>query len=102
MNLTVSRQFRTCLGTLQIRLTQAEIDSLIAKYSTGVSNLVDYARFCDYINGVFTDAANPSAVIQSAKSAATFSDAEKEAVLAHVASMIATIKAHRILLKPSF
>ncbi len=85
-----------------MRLTQPEIDSLIAKYRTGTANLVDYAAFCDQINQVFTEAASPTQVIAGAKSSATFSDAEKEAVLQHVSQMIALIKAHRILLKPSF
>jgi len=95
--------FRTCLGTLQIKLTQQEIDSLINKYKTGVANLVSYDAFCKNIDKVFSDdCADPKNVIFGAQSAAQFSDEEKDILLATMHGMISLIKAHRILLKPAF
>ncbi len=63
-------QFRTCLGTLNFKLTQNEIDELIARYKVGNSGLINYSAFISNINSVFSDTANPSEVIHNVKSQA--------------------------------
>lgn len=63
--------FRTCIGTLNIQLTEAEISGLIKKYASNAGvGLVDYKVFCDKLDEVFMDHMNPTAVIEEAKSAA--------------------------------
>lgn len=73
--------FRTCVGTLNIQLSQPEVDALINKYKLP-SGLINYADFCKNIDHVFTDAANPDAVIENSKSSANFTDDEKATLLA--------------------
>lgn len=95
--------FRTCLGTLQVKLDQQEIDALINKYKTGVANLVNYDAFCKNIDKVFSDeCSDQKGVILGAQSGAQFTDYEKDCLMAQVNSMCSLIKAHRILLKPAF
>jgi hypothetical protein len=95
--------FRTCLGTLQIKLDMTEIDAIINKYKTGVANLVNYDSFCKNIDRVFTDeCSDPKGVIHAAQSAANFNDDEKDHLMAIMNGMVTLIKAHRILLKPAF
>lgn len=59
------------MGTLNIRLTEDEIQQLIRKYRVPEKEgLVNYADFADYIDSVFTEKANPTDVIGMARSTA--------------------------------
>jgi hypothetical protein len=52
--------FRTCIGTLNISLSETETQSLISKYASSAGvGLIDYSRFCDKLNEVFMDHVNP-------------------------------------------
>lgn len=69
--------FRTCVGTLNVKLDASEIDYLINKYRVqGQPGLIQYSTFIDNINHVFSDLANPTAVVEEAKSQALFSEYE--------------------------
>ncbi len=60
---------------MNISLTEAEVQELIKKY--GLSNgLINYSDFVDNIESVFHDGADPMAVINNAKSSASFADEE--------------------------
>jgi hypothetical protein len=64
-------QFRTCLGTLNIRLTEDEIKQLIAKYKIqDKEDLINYAQFCENIDRVFGEGVSPTDVIGGSKSTA--------------------------------
>lgn len=64
-------QFRTCLGTLNINLSQQEISEVINRYRvTDGTGMVNYAAFIAKINTVFSDAVNPSNVIQNVRAQA--------------------------------
>lgn len=69
--------FRTCVGTLNVKLDASEIDYLINKYRVqGQPGLIQYSTFIDNINHVFSDLANPGAVVEEAKSSAMFNENE--------------------------
>ena len=70
------------MGTLNLKFSQAEIDALIEKYKIDNTGLVNYTALCSNIDHVFSDAADPTAVIENAKSTANFADDEKETLLA--------------------
>lgn len=95
--------FRTCLGTLNIALTEAEIKELIDRYrvSDG-TGMINYASFLQKLNCVFSDQMDPSSTIQNVKAQAVFTDEEKDIMLDAVTQMNNKIKAERILLKPGF
>jgi len=60
--------FRTCLGTLNINLTEAEIQTLIDRYLVpNVPGMINYAAFLNKLNAVFSDEMNPSATIAGVK-----------------------------------
>ena len=49
-------QFRTCLGTLKIELTEQETQELIRRYQlTDGTGLIRYKDFIDKANAVFSD-----------------------------------------------
>jgi hypothetical protein len=79
--------FRTCLGTLNIQLSMEEVNALIAKYRLD-SGLINYADFCNNIDTVFAAGSDPDAVINNAKSSATFTDDEKQLLM----DLLATIR----------
>lgn len=87
------------MGTLNIRLDEEEIQELMKKYLLP-SGLIDYASFCDNINQVFQE--NPDTVIANSQSTSKFTEEEKVMLTQTVQDMKNLIKAHRILLKPSF
>lgn len=93
--------FRTAVGTLNLRLSEAEVNSLLDKYRLP-SGLIDYASFCQSVDTVFSDAADPKAAIQNAKSTAAFSEEEAQTVADLLAAVRAEIKTQRILIKPQF
>lgn len=67
---------------MNLKFSKEEIDSLIEKYKIPNTGLVNYAAFCDNINHVFTDTADPLNVIENSKSTASFNDVEKEVLIA--------------------
>jgi hypothetical protein len=93
--------FRTCIGTLKMGLSDAEIQTLVDRYRQA-DGLIHYQAFLDRLNTVWAPEADLSATIQSVKAQAVFSDDEKEAMLEAVTNMNNKIKAERILLKPAF
>lgn len=93
--------FRTCLGTLNLQFSQAEIDALIAKYKLS-SGLINYSALCNNIDHVFSDAADPKAVIDNSKSTANFNDSEKDTLLALLGAIRSEIVFKRVLIKPQF
>ena len=98
---TLTLQFRTCLGTLQFRFTEEEIQQLLKKYSLG-AGLVGYSDFCKHIESVFEPGANEQAVIENSKSQAIFTDQEKELLISTLQELRFNIVTNRIMLKPSF
>ena len=64
-------QFRTCLGTLKIEMTEAETQELIRRYQLkDGTGLICYRDFVNAADKVFSDEANPSEAIAAAKSSA--------------------------------
>lgn len=57
---------------------------------------------CDNINHVFTDAADPKAVIENSKSTASFTDAEKDTLVVLLGAIQKEINFKRVLIKPQF
>ena len=99
MPLTV--QFRTCLGTLQFRFTEEEIQQLLRKYSLG-AGLVGYTDFCRNIESVFEPGADEKAVIENSRSHAIFSEQEQSRLIEALQEIRFIILTNRIMLKPSF
>lgn len=93
--------FRTCLGTLNVRFSETEIQQLLAKYKQPYgAGLVNYADFCNNVDTVFSDSVNPVAVIENSKSTANFTDAEKDTLLALLGAIRTEIINKRVLIKP--
>ena len=64
-------QFRTCIGTLGVNLTEQETQMLLDKDRvTDGSGLVCYRDLVNNLDTVFSDAVNPSDVIQNARTSA--------------------------------
>ena len=82
-------------------LSDIEISQLINKYSIG-NGLVNYSQFCQNIDSVFSDLADPVGVIENSKSTAAFTDAEKDTLIALLGAIRNEIKNKRILIKPQF
>ena len=62
-------QFRTCIGTLKIELTEAETQELIRRYQLkDGTGLIRYRDFIESAERVFSDAVNPSEAINKARS----------------------------------
>ena len=62
-------QFRTCIGTLKIELTEAETQELISRYQVkDGTGLIRYRDFIENAERVFSDAVNPSEAINKARS----------------------------------
>ena len=62
-------QFRTCIGTLKIELTELETQELIRRYQVkDGTGLIRYKDFIDNAERVFSDAVNPSEAINVARS----------------------------------
>ena len=62
-------QFRTCIGTLKIELTEAETQELINRYQVkDGTGLIRYRDFIENAERVFSDAVNPSEAINKARS----------------------------------
>lgn len=62
-------QFRTCLGTLKIELTEQETQELIRRYQlTDGTGLIRYKEFIDKAEAVFSDSMNPSEAINASRS----------------------------------
>jgi len=95
--------FRTCLGTLNISLSEADIQDLIGRYrvSDG-TGMINYSQFLDKLNVVFSDQMDPSATISGVKAQAVWSDSDRDAMMECVTNLNNKIKAERILLKPAF
>jgi hypothetical protein len=87
---------------LNLTLTENDIQALLAKYrlSTG---LVNYSAFCRNIDSVFEASTDQQAVLKSGLGGAPmYSEQEQVAMTQLVQDMKNIIRAHRILLKPSF
>lgn len=89
------------MGTLNLNFSKEEIDQLIQKYSLG-NGLVCYSKLCDAVDHVFSDAADPMAVIENSKSTANFTDSEKDILTQLLGSIRNDINFKRILIKPQF
>ena len=63
-------QFRTCIGTLGVNLTEAETQELINRYKTEQPGLINYRSFINSLDQVFSESMNPTAVIEDAKTSA--------------------------------
>ena len=62
-------QFRTCIGTLKIELTEAETQELIRRYQLkDGTGLIRYREFIENAERVFSDAVNPSEAINASRS----------------------------------
>ena len=94
-------QFRTCLGTLNFKLSEQEIQQLLDKY-TESNGLVNYYAFCANVDHVFSDQCDSNAVIDNSKSTANFSEAEKVTMINMLEAIRIEIKNRRILIKPQF
>lgn len=71
--------FRTCLGTLNIKFHESEIQALLAKYQQPDGpRLVNYAQFCKNIDYVFEDPSAANTVILGAQSSANFNENEMD------------------------
>lgn len=92
-------QFRTCLGTLNIKFSEEEIGQLICKYKLD-SGLINYSDFCSNVDFVFSDNADPNQIIENSKSTANFSDDEKDTLLALLSAIRTEITFKRVLIKP--
>ena len=84
---------------MNLKLTEGEIKSLLEKY-TETGGLVNYYAFCDNINFVFTDQANPREFIDNSKSTAMFTESEKQTLYGLLCAIRNEIKNQRILIKP--
>ena len=87
---------------MNLKFSKEEIDALIEKYKITNTGLVNYAAFCDNINHVFSDAADPLGVIENSRSTANFNDPEKEVFIALIQAIKNEIVNKRILIKPQF
>jgi len=74
---------------------------LIQKYSLG-NGLVCYSKLCENVDHVFSDAADPMAVIENSKSTANFDDSEKDLLMQLLGAIRNEIVFKRILIKPQF
>jgi Ca2+-binding EF-hand superfamily protein len=92
-------QFKTCLNTLQLALTEAEVQALLAKYSRG-QGLYDYASFCANIDAVFGPEGNQAAAIHQSKSEALFSPEQQQRLVAVLETIRREVRNKRILIKP--
>lgn len=93
--------FRTCLGTLNIRFTEQEVQQLIAKYRMQ-NGLINYDSFCTNIDNVFFDGADPMGVINNAKSSANFDEEEMQTLFDLLNAIKTEIVQKRVLIKPQF
>ena len=65
------QQFRTCIGTLGVSLTEQETAELIARYKVGDhSGHINYRAFVNKLDEVFLETMNPTDVIQNARTTA--------------------------------
>lgn len=94
--------FRSAINGLNLILDEREVTALIAKYRVAASGLVDYRSFCANIDKVFFDAGEAAATAQKARSEGIFSEEEKALLFETISTVQETVKANRILLKPSF
>lgn len=93
--------FRTCLGTLNFKFSEQEIQQLLKKYQCQ-NGLVNYADFCANVDNVFSDTCDTQAVIDNSKSTANFNDSEKTTMINMINAIRVEIKNRRILIKPQF
>ena len=67
----VSLQFRTCIGTLGVNLTEAETLELINRYRCeNQPGLINYRDFIVKLDEVFLEQMNPTEVIMNARTTA--------------------------------
>jgi Ca2+-binding EF-hand superfamily protein len=64
--------------------------------------LIRYSDFCNNLNFVFTDAANPNAVVEESKSTALMNEVECAQLATYMSALNNEIVSKRILLKPGF
>ena len=84
---------------MNLKLNESEIKSLLDKY-TETGGLINYYAFCDNINFVFTDQANPREFIDNSKSTAMFTESEKQTLIQLLMAIRNQIKNQRVLIKP--
>ena len=66
------------------------------------SNLINYANFCQNIEQVFSDGVDIKEVIDNAKSTASFTSEERDALASLLNGIRTEIADKRILIKPQF
>ena len=94
--------FRSALGTLNLTLTENDVQALLAKYRLA-TGLVNYSSFCKNIDSVFEASTDPNSVLKSGIGGAPmYSEQEQVAMTQLVQDIKNIVRAHRILLKPSF
>jgi hypothetical protein len=91
--------FRTCLGTLNFKFSEQEIQQLLNLHNYK-HPLVNYYAFCANVDHVFSDQCDSNAVIDNSKSTANFSEAEKVTMINMLEAIRVEIKNRRILIKP--
>lgn len=64
-------QFRTCIGTIGVTLTEVETGELINRYRNQTQpGLINYREFITKLDEVFSEAMNPTEVINNARTTA--------------------------------
>lgn len=86
-----------------MRLDEIETQELLRKYSHPTEvGLVRYSDFCDNLNHVFSDAADPARAVEEAKSTPLMGGADLERLVQVMKGFNHEIVSKRILLKPGF
>lgn len=86
-----------------MRLDEIETQELLRKYAHPTEvGLVRYSDFCDNLNHVFSDLADPSRAVEEAKSTPLMGGADLERLVQVMKGFNHEIVSKRILLKPGF
>lgn len=76
---------------------------LLEKYQVkDGTGLVKYRELVNSLDTVFSDACNPTDVIQNARTTAVLNDEEKEKMIEMMTELNRHVVSNRILLKPGF
>lgn len=86
---------------MNIRFTEQEVQQLISKYRMQ-NGLINYDSFCNNIDNVFFDGADPMGVINNAKSSANFDEEEMQCLFDLLNAIKTEVVQKRILIKPQF
>lgn len=94
-------QFRSAIGTLNIKLSPTEIQDLVDKYMLP-SGLVNYQSLCDNVNQVFSETADTNKILNQSATKCTFTEQEANSLYGIMKELRGLITSNRILMKPSF